>query len=71
MQLRSSLETSSREIGGASEEYSDFVLERLQLVIRSLTNIGYIFESHPNVQFSDDELVVLRKYSAIIIHNDN
>ena len=46
--------------------YSDFVLECLQLCIRSLTAIRDILESLPNVQFSDNELVVVSEYLATI-----
>ena len=65
-QLRSLLETCGREIDGASEEFSDFVLERLQLSVRSLTDIREILTSSPNVHFSATELQVVSEYVTTI-----
>ena len=55
-----------REIDGASEEFSDFVLERLQLSVRSLTDIREILTSSPNVHFSATELQVVSEYVTTI-----
>ena len=64
LQLRSFLETSSREIETASEDYSYFVLERLHIAVRNLSHVRNVLESAPNtgIQFSDDERGALREY---------
>ena len=66
LQLRSFLETSTREIDSASEEYSDFVLEHLQQSIRSLSEIRNILASPPNVPFSAAEVLVVSEYLSTI-----
>ena len=45
LQLRSFLETSSREIETASEDYSYFVLERLHIAVRNLSHVRNVLES--------------------------
>ena len=63
LQLRSFIATSSREIDDASEDYTYYILERLQLILRNLDNIQGILAAAPTmgIRFSDAELDSLRE----------
>ena len=68
-QLSSFLESSSRHVDGASEEYSEYVLERLEISVVGLTRMQQILAqavSTESEDFTAGERVVLSEYLDIV-----